>query len=86
MRKQIKIGDKKINNNNCLIIAEAGVNHNGSIIMAEKLIKSLNIMEQISSNFRPIRQKSLQLKSHQGFGIGKVKLKKAVHNLTHTKD
>lgn len=35
-----KINKLVANNNKCLIIAEAGVNHNGSLKIAEKLIKS----------------------------------------------
>jgi N-acetylneuraminate synthase/N,N'-diacetyllegionaminate synthase len=36
---KLKIGDKLIGEEEpCFIIAEAGVNHNGSVEMAEKLI------------------------------------------------
>tara|TARA_Y100000816_G_scaffold292019_1_gene285442 strand:+ start:6744 stop:7793 length:1050 start_codon:yes stop_codon:yes gene_type:complete len=35
----LKIGKVNINQNSCTIIAEAGVNHNCSLLMAEKLIK-----------------------------------------------
>ena len=35
----LKIGKVNINNNRCTIIAEAGVNHNCSLLMAEKLVK-----------------------------------------------
>lgn len=39
MLKKIKIGNKILSEDRCLIIAEAGVNHNGSLKIAEKLIK-----------------------------------------------
>ena len=35
----LKIGKVNINQNSCTIIVEAGVNHNCSLLMAEKLIK-----------------------------------------------
>ncbi len=38
MINEFKIGKVKFNSNRCVVIAEAGVNHNGSIRMAEKLI------------------------------------------------
>tara|TARA_B100000989_G_scaffold298025_1_gene285760 strand:+ start:1363 stop:2421 length:1059 start_codon:yes stop_codon:yes gene_type:complete len=38
MLKNLKIGKKIVNDKRCLIIAEAGVNHNGNIKNAEKLI------------------------------------------------
>ena len=37
--KNLKIGNININKNKCIIIAEAGVNHNCNLRMAEKLIK-----------------------------------------------
>ena len=36
--KTFKVGNLKLNNNNCVIIAEVGVNHNCSLKMAKKLI------------------------------------------------
>ena len=39
MLKKIKIGNRILSEDHCLIIAEAGVNHNGSLKIAEKLIK-----------------------------------------------
>ena len=36
---KFKIGKIEFSNNKCVIIAEAGVNHNGSFRIAEKLIK-----------------------------------------------
>ena len=38
--KSFKIGKVNFSNSKCVIIAEAGVNHNGSLKIAEKLIKS----------------------------------------------
>ena len=39
MQNQIKIGEKIIGSQNpCFIIAEAGVNHNGDVALAKKLI------------------------------------------------
>ena len=39
MRKKIKIGNKIIGDNNpCFIIAEVGVNHNGELTLAKKLV------------------------------------------------
>ena len=35
----LKVGNLNINKNKCIIIAEAGVNHNCSLKMAERLIK-----------------------------------------------
>ena len=40
MRKEFKIGKVNFSEKNCILIAEAGVNHNGKISLAEKLIKS----------------------------------------------
>ena len=37
---EFKIGNVKFSNKSVVIIAEAGVNHNNSLIIAEKLIKS----------------------------------------------
>ena len=39
MKKEIFISKKKITENNPFIIAEAGVNHNGSLAIAKKLVK-----------------------------------------------
>lgn len=39
MKTYFKIGKVNFSKNKCVIIAEAGVNHNGSIKLAEKLIK-----------------------------------------------
>ena len=39
MIKNFKIGNVSFSENRCVIIAEAGVNHNGSLKIAEKLIK-----------------------------------------------
>ena len=39
IRKTVKIGNKKIGNGYpCFIIAEAGINHNGKVVLAKKLI------------------------------------------------
>src|SRR3989344_34230 len=38
MKKVIKIEDKLIGNNYVFVIAEAGVNHNGSLVLAKKLV------------------------------------------------
>ena len=34
----IRIGDKEIKEGSCFIIAEAGVNHNGDLEIAKKLV------------------------------------------------
>ena len=39
MVKSLKIGNVVLSEKNCVLIAEAGVNHNGSLKIAEKLIK-----------------------------------------------
>ena len=39
MAKSLKIGNVVLSEKNCVLIAEAGVNHNGSLKIAEKLIK-----------------------------------------------
>ena len=39
MAKSLKIGSVVISEKNCVLIAEAGVNHNGSLKIAEELIK-----------------------------------------------
>ena len=77
MRKQIKIGDKKINNNNCLIIAEAGVNHNGSIIMAEKLIKSAKYNGADFIKFQTYKAEKLTTKKSPRFWNWKGEIKKS---------
>ena len=38
MSKNFRIGNVIFNDKKCVIIAEAGVNHNGSLKIAEKLI------------------------------------------------
>ena len=39
MRKEVIIGNKKISDNDpCFIIAEIGINHNGSVDLAKKMI------------------------------------------------
>ena len=60
--KTFKVGNLKLNNNNCVIIAEVGVNHNCSLKMAKKLIIAAKKMVQILSNFKLIRLRNYQLK------------------------
>ena len=39
MQQQLNIEEKRVGSQNpCFIIAEAGVNHNGDIVLAKKLI------------------------------------------------
>jgi len=39
MNKKLKIGKVILSEEKCILVAEAGVNHNGSLKIAEKLIK-----------------------------------------------
>ena len=75
MRKQIKIGDKIINDKNCLIIAEAGVNHNGSLVMAEKLIKSAKINGADFIKFQTYKAEKLTVKKSPRFWNWKGEIK-----------
>ena len=43
MSKNFKIGRVKFSEKKCVIIAEAGVNHNGSFKIAERLIKEAKL-------------------------------------------
>ena len=81
----IKIGNLDTQKK-CLIIAEAGVNHNGSIKIAEKLIKEAKKMEQILLNFKLTKLKNQYLKMLKDFGLGMVKLKKKAHNMILIRD
>ena len=77
MKKQIKIGDKIINDKNCLIIAEAGVNHNGSLDMAEKLIKSAKNNGADFIKFQTYKAEKLTIKKSPRFWNWQGEIKKA---------
>ena len=67
MTINLNIGRKKLNNQNCLIIAEAGVNHNGSIKRAEKLIKTAKQNGADFIKFQTYKAEKLTIKKSPRF-------------------
>ena len=49
---RLKILNMKNKNKKVFIIAEAGVNHNGSLLVAKKLIKVASKIERMQLNFK----------------------------------
>ena len=62
-KKFFKIGNVKFTNNNCVIIAEAGVNHNGNLKLAEKLIKSAKKNGADIIKFQTYKAENLTIKN-----------------------
>ena len=50
--KNLQVGNIKIGKNKCVIIAEAGVNHNCNLRMARRLIKKQKKMVRILLSFK----------------------------------
>jgi len=75
--KKIKIGNKLIGEGNpCFVIAEAGVNHNGSITMAKKLINSAKKAKADAVKFQTFKTENLvakdaEMADYQKRNIGK---------------
>ena len=67
MSKILKIGSQKLDEKSCLIIAEAGVNHNGSLRMAEKLIKEAKINGANFIKFQTYKAEKLTIKKSPRF-------------------
>ena len=86
MIKSIKIGNKVLNMNNCLIIAEAGVNHNGSIKIAEKLIKEAKINGADFIKFQTYKAEKLTTKKSPRFWNWSGERKKMDLNMIRTKN
>ena len=61
------------------IIAEAGVNHNGSLKLAKKLVDAAKKLMQIMLNFNHLIIKSLRPKMHLKQNIKKIILAKNRH-------
>lgn len=67
MSKILKIGSQKLDEKSCLIIAEAGVNHNGSLRMAEKLIREAKINGANFIKFQTYKAEKLTIKKSPRF-------------------
>ena len=51
--KSLQVGKLKINKNKCIIIAEAGVNHNCNLRMAKRLIKEAKDNGELFASIKP---------------------------------
>lgn len=60
--EEIKIGNKLINKENCFIIAEAGVNHNGSLELAKKLVDAAAESGVDAIKFQTFKPENLVIK------------------------
>ena len=65
--KSFKIGKVNFSNLKCVIIAEAGVNHNGSLKIAEKLIKSAKKAGADIIKFQTYKAEKLTIKKSPRF-------------------
>ncbi len=65
--KSFKIGKVNFSNSKCVIIAEAGVNHNGSLKIAEKLIKSAKKAGADIIKFQTYKAEKLTIKKSPRF-------------------
>ena len=70
MKKLLSV---KVNfaNNKCIIIAEAGVNRNGNMKLAERLIKEAKNNGADIIKFQTYKAENLTIKKSPGFGIGR---------------
>lgn len=60
----IKIADKRIGlNEKCFIIAEAGVNHNGSLNLAKKMIDAARKAQADAIKFQTFKTENLLTKN-----------------------
>ena len=67
MKKKFKIGKVNFSEKKCVIIAEAGVNHNGSLKIAEKLIKSAKLSGADIIKFQTYKADKLVIKKSPRF-------------------
>ncbi|MDC1163857.1 N-acetylneuraminate synthase family protein [Candidatus Pelagibacter sp.] len=73
---EFKIGKVKFSEKNCVIIAEAGVNHNGSLKIAEKLIKEAKLNGADIIKFQTYKANKLVIKKSPRFWKWKGEIKK----------
>lgn len=73
---QFKIGRVKFSEKKCVIIAEAGVNHNGSLKIAEKLIKEAKLNGADIIKFQTYKSNKLVIKKSPRFWKWKGEIKK----------
>ena len=66
-KMEFKIGKVKFSEKNCVIIAEAGVNHNGSLKIAEKLIKEAKLNGADIIKFQTYKANKLVIKKSPRF-------------------
>jgi N,N'-diacetyllegionaminate synthase len=66
-KNYFKIGKVKFSESNCVIIAEAGVNHNGSLKLAEKLIKEAKHNGADIIKFQTYKAENLTIKKSPRF-------------------
>ena len=71
MSKNFRIGSVIFNDKKCVIIAEAGVNHNGSLKIAEKLIVQAK-KAGADNKFQTYKANKLVTRN-QDFGTGRRK-------------
>ena len=76
-----KIGKTKFNEENVVVIAEAGVNHLGRLEYAEKLIKSAAKAGADIIKFQTYKAEKLTTKNAERFWNWKGETKKKVRNL-----
>jgi N,N'-diacetyllegionaminate synthase len=76
MKRKFKIGKVKFSDNKCVLIAEAGVNHNGSMRLAEQLIKSAKNNGADIIKFQTYKAEKLVSQSASRFWDWKGELKK----------
>jgi N,N'-diacetyllegionaminate synthase len=67
MKKIFKIGKVNFSSNKCVIIAEAGVNHNGSLRIAENLIKQAKLAGADIIKFQTYKADKLVVKNSPRF-------------------
>ena len=74
--KNFKIGKVKFSENKCVLIAEAGVNHNGSMKIAERLIKKAKMGGADIIKFQTYKAEKLTIKKSPRFWNWKGEIKK----------
>ena len=65
--REFKVGKISFSDKKCIIIAEAGVNHNGSLKMAEKLIRTAKKNGADIIKFQTFKAKNLVIKKSPRF-------------------